>query len=130
MIIKKLLAMSVMFVVGLSVAACGKSSKDGAAANSGGMKEVAGHSHGGWWCDAHGVPEEVCAQCNTKLVADFKAKNDWCDKHNRPDSHCFICHPEKEGEFAALYEAKVGKKPPKPETGSDEPAKDAAPKTT
>lgn len=128
--IKKLLAMSVVVVIALSVAACGKSPKDGAAGKSTVMKEVAGHSHGGWWCDEHGVPEEVCAQCNTKLVADFKAKNDWCDKHNRPDLHCFICHPEKEGEFAALYEAKVGKKPPKPETGVDEHEKDAAPKTT
>jgi hypothetical protein len=79
-------------------------------------KEVAtdGHSHGGWWCDEHGVPEEVCAQCNVKLVADFKAKGDWCEEHQRPDSQCFIHHPEKEAEFAAQYEAKTGKKAPKP----------------
>jgi hypothetical protein len=130
MMIKKLLAMSVIAAVGLSVAACSKSSKDGAAAKTAGVTEAAGHSHEGWWCDEHGVPEEVCAQCNTKLIADFKAKNDWCEKHNRPDSQCFICHPEKEGEFAALYEAKYGKKPPKPEMGVDEHEKDAAPKTT
>ena len=49
-----------------------------------------------------------------RLVADFKAKGDWCEKHNRPDSQCFVCHPEKEAEFAALYEAKMGEKPPKP----------------
>ena len=115
MITKKLLAMSVVVAIGLSVAACSKSSKDGAAATSAGVTDVAGHSHEGWWCDEHGVPEEVCAQCNAKLVADFKAKNDWCDKHNRPDSQCFVCHPEKEAEFAELYEAKFGKKPPKPE---------------
>lgn len=30
-----------------------------------------------------------------------------------PDSQCFICHPEKEAEFAADYEARYGKKPPK-----------------
>ena len=115
MIAKKLLAMTAVVTIGLSVAACSKSSKDGAATNSAVVKEVAGHSHEGWWCDEHGVPEEVCAQCNAKLVADFKAKNDWCEKHNRPDSQCFVCHPEKEAEFAALYEAKFGKKPPKPE---------------
>src|SRR4051812_5876880 len=115
MIAKKLLATSIVVVVGLSVIACSKTSKDEAAANSASVKEVAGHSHEGWWCDEHGVPEEVCAQCNAKLVADFKAKNDWCEKHNRPDSQCFVCHPEKEAEFAALYEAKFGKKPPKPE---------------
>jgi cobalt-zinc-cadmium efflux system membrane fusion protein len=73
------------------------------------------HSHDGWWCDEHGVPEEICALCNVKLVADFKAKGDWCKEHERPDSQCFICHPEKEAEFAAQYEAKYGKKPPKPE---------------
>jgi hypothetical protein len=71
--------------------------------------------HSGWWCNEHGVPEEICARCNSKLVADFKAKGDWCKKHNRPESQCFICHPEKEAEFAAQYEAKYGKKPPKPE---------------
>lgn len=61
------------------------------------------------------MPEEICAQCSTKLAAEFKAKGDWCKKHNRPESQCFICHPEKEAEFAAQYEAKYGKQPPKPE---------------
>ena len=130
MSLKKLLASSVLVVVGLSIVACSKSSSTGSAANSAGVKEVAGHSHEGWWCDEHGVPEDECAQCNTKLVADFKAKGNWCEKHNRPDTHCFICHPEKEAEFAALYEAKYGKKPPKPENGSEQPAQEAAPKTT
>lgn len=73
-----------------------------------------GHSHGGWWCNEHGVPEEVCALCDPKLVADFKAKGDWCAEHDRPDSQCFRCHPELEQKFAAQYEAKYGKKPPKP----------------
>jgi len=74
----------------------------------------AGHHHDAWWCDEHGVPEEVCARCNTKLVADFKAKGDWCKEHDLPDSQCFVCHPEREAEFAAQYEAKYGKQPPKP----------------
>jgi hypothetical protein len=74
-----------------------------------------GHDHHGWWCDEHGVPEEVCALCNVKLVADFKDKGDWCQQHERPDSQCFICHPEKEAEFAAQYEAKYGTKPSKPQ---------------
>jgi hypothetical protein len=59
------------------------------------------------------VCRKTCAQCDTTLVAGFKAMGDWCEKHNRPDSQCFICHPEKEAEFAALYEAKYGKSPPK-----------------
>ena len=78
-----------------------------------------GHEHDSWWCDEHGVPEEVCARCNIKLVADFKGKGDWCNDHERPDSQCFVCHPEKEAEFAAQYEAKYGKQPPKPEGEPD-----------
>src|SRR4051812_15353842 len=74
-----------------------------------------GHKHDGWWCDEHGVPEKVCARCNMKLVADFKAKGDWCQDHDRPDSQCFVCHPDKEAEFAAQCEAEYGKKPPQPE---------------
>jgi cobalt-zinc-cadmium efflux system membrane fusion protein len=77
-----------------------------------------GHHHDGWWCNEHSVPEEVCALCNTKLVTDFKANGDWCKEHDRPDSQCFLCHPEKQAGFAALYEAKYGKAPPKPETDS------------
>jgi cobalt-zinc-cadmium efflux system membrane fusion protein len=116
---KKLLVMSACAVFGISIAACSKSNK-GEAVVATPVKEASGHSHDGWWCDEHGVPEEVCAQCNTKLVADFKSKKDWCEKHNRPDSQCFICHPEKEAEFAALYEAKFGKQPPKPEGDADD----------
>jgi hypothetical protein len=78
-----------------------------------------GHEDG-WWCDEHGVPEEVCTRCNPKLVADFKAKGDWCKLHECPESQCFVCHPEKEAEFAALYEAKYGKQPPKAGTGTRE----------
>jgi hypothetical protein len=72
-----------------------------------------GHSHDGYWCPEHGVPEEICALCNSKVAADFKAKGDWCAKHDRPDSQCFTCHPELEKKFADEYEAKFGKKPPK-----------------
>jgi hypothetical protein len=106
---------SAMVIFGLSITACSQSTVKTASAPSGeGKTAIAGHSHEGWWCNEHGVPEEVCAQCNAKLVADFKAKGDWCEAHNRPESQCFVCHPEKEAEFAALYEAKYGEKPPKP----------------
>lgn len=70
--------------------------------------------HSGWWCVEHGVPEEECALCQTKLVAEFKEKGDWCDEHDRPDSQCFTCHPENFEKFAARYEAKFGEQPPKP----------------
>ena len=118
MTFQKLSAMAFAVAIGLSVSACNKTSNDGAVASSSAVKEAAGHSHEGWWCDEHGVPEEVCAQCSAKIAADFKAKGDWCKKHNRPESQCFVCHPEKEAEFAALYEAKTGKQPPKREADS------------
>ena len=76
---------------------------------------AAAHDHSDWWCNEHGVPEEECGLCDAKLAAAFQKKGDWCKEHDRPDSQCFICHPEKEAEFAAKYEAKYGKKPPKPE---------------
>lgn len=74
-----------------------------------------GHDHSGWWCNEHGMPEGVCAQCNSKLAAEFQKKGDWCKEHDRPDSQCFKCHPELEAKFAAQYEAKYGEQPPKPE---------------
>jgi hypothetical protein len=68
--------------------------------------------HSGWWCAEHGVPEHDCAQCNTKVAAEYKKKGDWCKEHDRPDSQCFICHPELKEKFAAQYRAKYGKEPP------------------
>lgn len=72
--------------------------------------------HSGWWCPEHGVPEEVCALCDSKVAADFQKKGDWCEEHNRPDSQCFIHHPELKEKFAALYEAKYGEQPPEPQS--------------
>jgi hypothetical protein len=68
--------------------------------------------HSGWWCDEHGVPEDICGQCNAKYAAECKKRGDWCEKHDRPDSQCFICHPELKEKFAAMYRAKYGKEPP------------------
>ena len=114
MSLRNTLAWSAILVFGASIAACSKSSEKVATAPSDGQVAIAGHAHEGWWCNEHGVPEEVCAQCSTKLAMNFKAKGDWCKEHDRPDSQCFACHPEKEGKFATQYEAKYGKKPPKP----------------
>ena len=73
------------------------------------------HSHGGWWCVEHGVPEGECARCDSSLVAKFKEAGDWCKEHNRPESQCFICSPKRFDKFVATYEAKTGHKPPQPE---------------
>jgi len=112
MSLKFMLPFALALMAVLSLSGCAKHAGDATSATN---AAVNGHSGDGWWCDEHGVPEEVCALCNVKLVADFKAKGDWCKEHERPDSQCFVCHPEKETEFAAQYEAKYGKKPPKPE---------------
>jgi hypothetical protein len=45
-------------------------------------------------CEAHGVSKKVCARCNPKLAAVFKAKGDWCAEHERPETQCVICHPD------------------------------------
>jgi cobalt-zinc-cadmium efflux system membrane fusion protein len=102
--------------MGIGLAGCNKAPETAPTPTQVASEEH-GHDHSGWWCDPHGVPEEICALCDPKVAADLKAKGDWCEEHGRPDSQCFICHPEKEAEFAALYEAKYGKKPPKPEGG-------------
>jgi hypothetical protein len=86
------------------------------------VAEKSAHDHSGWWCDEHGVPEEVCGQCSAKVAAEFKKKGDWCKEHDRPDSQCFICHPELKERFAAQYRAKYGKEPPPTE---DEAKKDS-----
>ena len=67
------------------------------------------------WCVEHGVPEDICGQCNAKAAADCKDKGDWCKEHERPESQCFLCNPKLLDKFAAEYEAKYGQKPPKPE---------------
>ncbi len=67
------------------------------------------------WCIEHGVPEDMCGQCNAKVAAECQQKGDWCKEHNRPESQCFLCRPELQARFAAQYEAQHGTKPPKPD---------------
>ncbi len=97
----------------LQASGCGESSKspEPVAAPAKDAAEI--HSHDGWWCDEHGVPEEVCALCDSKVAAEFQKKGDWCKEHDRADSQCFVCHPELAEKFAAQYVAKYGKQPPK-----------------
>ncbi len=92
---------------------CSGSKKSGAAAEQDAAQPTfAGDDHSGWWCPTHGVPEEICAQCNSALAAKYQQKGDWCEEHSRPDSQCFICHPELAAKFAAQYQAKYGTQPP------------------
>src|SRR4051794_15497307 len=102
MSLKNSMLIGALAIVALGLAGCGKSpNKEVAAATPADEAAAAPHDHDGWWCDEHGMPESVCAQCSAKLAADFKAKGDWCKEHDRPDSQCFICHPELQAKFAA-----------------------------
>jgi hypothetical protein len=99
---------------------CTQNAADPATGGTGGDTQTStvdvGHDdHSGWWCVAHGVPEEECGVCNSALAAALQRKGDWCREHDRPDSQCFACHPELEARFAARYEAKYGQQPPKPQ---------------
>lgn len=121
-------ACCIVLACGMTLTGCGKApvadpaAQAQPAADTAGHKDGDGHEHakgehqhGAWWCDDHGVPEAECARCNSKIAAAFQKKGDWCKQHDRPDSQCFICHPEKLEEYAARYEAKIGRKPPQPE---------------
>ena len=106
-------SLTLLATSGLVVSGCG-SSEPGSAEVDGANITATDHSHGGWWCVEHGVPEEECAQCDSSLVAKFKADSDWCEEHNRPESQCFLCSTGRFDKFATRYEAKTGHKPPKP----------------
>ncbi len=114
-----LAAAALFAVLGLAMTGCGNKEADSEQAEKSSdphLHTVADtdHSHGGWWCVEHGVPEEVCTRCSPALAADFQKKDDWCKEHDRPESQCFICHPDLKAKFAAQYEAKTGHKPPEP----------------
>ena len=115
MMSKRWTVLGALMLAGVSFVGCGQSKNPPGNTGTTPTAATSGHKHDAWWCDEHGVPEEVCARCDAKLVAKFKADGDWCEKHDRPDSQCFVCHPELEATFAAKYEAKYGKQPPKPE---------------
>lgn len=117
---KKLLVpcLALFAVVGLVAAGC-SNSEEPAGKKVESNKTASASTDDGWWCVEHGIPEHDCALCDQKVAASYKAKSDWCKEHDRPESQCFICHPEKEAGFAALYEARYGKKPPKPDAAHE-----------
>jgi cobalt-zinc-cadmium efflux system membrane fusion protein len=92
--------------------AVSKPATDSAGTPSGG--NVLTKEESAWWCIEHGIPEAICSMCDSKVAADLQKKGDWCKEHDRAESQCFICNPELETKFAAQFEAKFGRKPPKP----------------
>lgn len=107
-------SLSLLAVAGLSVAGCGSGGTKGPEAGKQATPAADASAVAVNWCVEHGVPEDICAQCNPKVAAECQQKGDWCREHNRPDSQCFLCHPELKAKFAAEYEAKYGRKPPQP----------------
>ena len=61
------------------------------------------------WCAGHGVPESVCARCNSSLIAKFKEGQDWCAQHRLPESQCTNCNPAARQQWAALNPANATK---------------------
>ncbi len=41
----------------------------------------------------HGLPAELCTQCNPDLAPVFKEQGDWCAEHGVPESQCLKCNP-------------------------------------
>jgi hypothetical protein len=101
------LGVALCLAAGLAVAdaGCGKAARKV-------RPRARAHEHSEWWCKEHGVPEEVCTLCNTKLAEEAKKKGDWCEEHQRAKSICFKCDPSLREKFAAQYRAKYGKEPP------------------
>jgi hypothetical protein len=125
------LVVALLAAAGFATGGCGPTENKVGKGKSGKEKpaqvaEKKEHDHSGWWCDEHGVPEEICGQCSAKAAAECKKKGDWCKEHDRPDSQCFICHPELKEKFAAQYRAKYGKEPP-PTEDEEKAKKDEKP---
>jgi len=54
----------------------------------------------GDWCAEHGVPESQCLKCNPKLTfANAGAQEDWCKEHAVPESKCTRCNPRLVARF-------------------------------
>lgn len=85
-----------------------------AASPATGAADPDAREHGAWWCVEHGVPEAECSVCNSEVAKECQARGDWCQQHQRAESQCFLCNPDLAARFAARYEAKYGRQPPKP----------------
>lgn len=72
--------------------------------------------HEGWWCQEHGVPEEICSLClpDAEVKKRFKDNGDWCKVHDRAKSQCFKCEPALFKKYEDMYVAKFGNKPEPP----------------
>jgi hypothetical protein len=98
-------------------AGCDKSERQAKAkTDAKGEKGKSETTHSTWWCEEHGVPEEMCSICMSEAAArrKYKDNGDWCKEHNRAQSQCFKCDPTLYVKYEEMYVAKYGKKPERP----------------
>lgn len=85
---------ALLLVVVISVAASGcRSERTRSDSPTASAAEGSGSPEGVQLCE-HGVPADLCTQCNSDLIAVFQATGDWCEEHGLPESHCRLCHPD------------------------------------
>src|SRR5688572_23281019 len=96
------LMMAIALVSTFSSIGCNQPAKKEVAQNAGekksdGKKDITREQtkHEGWWCQEHGVPEDICSLCSDEAAAKFKKEGDWCKIHDRAQSQCFKCDPSK-----------------------------------
>jgi hypothetical protein len=109
------LALAGLAFTGAGCSNANKKSADAQAKNGDGkkgLKVIA--KHGGWWCQEHGVPEEMCSLCSDEAADKCKKEGDWCKEHDRAKSQCFKCDPTLYANFEQMYVAKYGSAPPRP----------------
>jgi len=108
------LMISAVMAMAFSSVGCNQPAKTGD--NKGGKKEITkgDTKHDGWWCQEHGVPEDICSLCSTTAEEKAKKEGDWCKIHERAQSQCFKCDPSKYKKFEDMYVAKYNKKPERP----------------
>lgn len=104
----------IAILVSASIFVAGCSSEKPATDADGGTDQTSASvdDHSGWWCKAHGIPEEECSMCSAAYAKECREKGDWCEEHNRAASQCFKCDPSLAEKYTKLYVAKYGKQPP------------------
>ena len=121
-------ALALLAAFGLAAGGCNSSSptepgKGGPPIKHKDADGAAKDDHSGWWCNEHGLPEEVCDRCSSKYRNAEKKKGNWCE-HDRVKTSCFECNPGLQAKWAKVYEEKLGTKPPELEPeGNDGKAK-------
>lgn len=87
-----------------AVTACSRSAPAAQAARPPAKATAEAHAAAAVKLCEHGVPADLCTQCNPDLVPVFKAQGDWCEEHGVPESQCLKCNPKLTFTAAAPHE--------------------------